>query len=363
MSARDLRRQAGQLLIFGFDGYTLSAAQQRFLRQTQPGGVILFARNLESPAQCHALLAACRREAEAPLFTCIDFEGGTVDRFRDLLGPAPAQRDVARSGDRKLAAAAGRTLGRSARALGFNVNFAPVSDLGRKASERVLGSRTASADAEEVTTYVREFLRGLIQAGVMGCGKHFPGLGEGRLDSHASLPVIRKSWERLWAEDLVPYRRLHGRMPFVMVAHAAYPAVTGDRTPASLSHTWIRDVLRRRIGYRGLILSDDLKMGGALAAGSVGEVAVACVRAGADMHLVCHDDAAVHEAHEAVVREMERDQRFAEQVRRAAGRVRRAKAARKEMRRRPDPRPDADTVRRLRGWIRGLQERVRGTQA
>jgi beta-N-acetylhexosaminidase len=362
MSARDLRQQAGQLLIFGTDGTALSSAEQRFLRQAQPGGVILFARNLETPGQCHALLAACQDEVETPLFTCVDLEGGTVDRFREMLGPAPAQREVARTRDPEIFALTGRTLGRCARALGFNVDFAPVCDLGLRPSEKVLGSRTASADAFEVTEYVRHFLKGLHGAGVMGCGKHFPGLGEGRLDSHASLPVIGKSWARLWAEDLMPYRRLRGVMPFVMVAHAAYPAVTGDRTPASLSRRWITDVLRRRIGYRGLIVSDDLKMGGALAAGSVGEVAVACVRAGADMYLVCHEEAAVQEAHEAVVREAERDRRFAARVAAAAARVRRMKAHRRAMRLRPAPRPGAETVRRLRELVRELQERVRGAE-
>ncbi|MBI2683013.1 MAG: glycoside hydrolase family 3 protein [Acidobacteriales bacterium] len=258
MSARDLRRLAGQLLIAGFDGTAMTTGLQSFLGEMQPGGVILFARNLVSAEQCHDLITSCRKRATNSLFTCVDLEGGTVDRFRDILAPNPSQREVSAAHDPALATLAGKTLGTCARALGFNTDFAPVSDIGFDASKSVLGSRAVSADPAETTAYVRRFLAGLRSAGVLGCGKHFPGLGEGNLDSHSSLPVIDKPWKRLWSEDLMPYRKSHRQMPFIMVAHAAYPAVTGDNTPASISRKWITEVLRKRIGYRGLIVSDDM---------------------------------------------------------------------------------------------------------
>ncbi len=136
--------------------------------------------------------------------------------------------------------------------------------------------------------YAREFLAGLRASKVLGCGKHFPGLGEGKLDSHHKLPIIQKPLKKLWAEDLFPYRALRAQLPMVMVSHAAYPAVTRNQTPASLSKTWITDILRKRIGYRNLIVSDDLEMGAVLSAASVGEAAVEHIRAGGDLCLICH---------------------------------------------------------------------------
>ena len=151
-----------------------------------------------------------------------------------------------------------------------------------------------------------EFLRGLKDAHVAGCGKHFPGLGEGNLDSHLSLPVVHKSWKALWEQDLLPYRVLAAQLPFVMVAHCAYPEVTGDALPASISKKWIAGVLRKKIGYKGLVVSDDLEMGGVLNVTGIEEAAVGTVQAGADMYLVCHNQELVHRAYEAILKEAER---------------------------------------------------------
>jgi len=167
---------------------------------------------------------------------------------------------------------------------------------------------------------------------VLGCGKHFPGLGEGNLDSHHNMPVVQKGWKAMWAEDLAPYRELRTQIPFVMVAHAAYPEVTRDKLPASLSRKWMQEVLRKKIGYRGLIISDDLEMGGVLSTGSIEDVAVETLRAGADMFLVCHNLELVWRGYEAVVREAERDRRFAAQVEKAARRVLSFKKRAKELR-------------------------------
>jgi beta-N-acetylhexosaminidase len=248
-------------------------------------------------------------------------EGGTVDRFKNIIAPAPAAQSVFNTGSRELYRMHGNILGLETRALGFNTDFTPVFDLGLDASRSVLTTRTASSDPKQVIAYARECLLGLKAANVLGCGKHFPGLGEANLDSHHQLPVIHKSWKDLWAEDLVPYRQLHRQIPFVMVAHACYPEVTKDTLPASLSRHWMQDVLRKKIGYRGLIITDDLEMGGALAAGSIEEVAVETLRAGADMFLVCHNRDLVQRSYEAVVRTAEKDRKFAAQIARAAARV------------------------------------------
>ena len=267
------------------------------------------------------MLRECQKCVATPLFTCVDLEGGAVDRFREALGPAPSAADVFATGDRHVFRKHGQIIGENCRALGFNVDFAPVLDLAFEASRSVMSSRTVSADPRETVAYAREFLAGLRAAKVLGCGKHFPGLGEGKLDSHHELPVIEKSLKELWDEDLVPYRTLRRQLPFVMVSHAAYPQVTHDRTPASLSKIWITDILRKRIGYRNLIVSDDLEMGGVLSAAPVGEAAVEFVRAGGDLCLVCHREDYILQAHEALIKEAERDSKFARRVAESARRV------------------------------------------
>ena len=284
------------------------------LERLQPAGVILFARNIKNPEQTWRLLRECQKCVETPLFSCVDLEGGTVDRLRDALGAAPSAADVFAVDDPKLFRKHGQIIGENCRALGFNVDFAPVLDLAFETSRPVMGSRVVSADPHASVTYAREFLAGLKDAKVLGCGKHFPGLGEGKLDSHHELPVIEKSLHELWAEDLVPYRALRRQLPFVMVSHAAYPQVTKTKTPASLSKIWITDILKKKIGYRGLVVSDDLEMGGVLSAASVGEAAVGFVQARGDLCLVCHREDRVVEAYEALVRATERDKKFAKRV-------------------------------------------------
>jgi beta-N-acetylhexosaminidase len=313
--------EVGQLLIVGFDGTELTSRLSSLLTRLQPAGVILFARNIKDPEQTWRLLRDCRKSVGATLFTCVDLEGGVVDRFRDALGSTPSAADVFATGDRKLFRRHGEIIGENCRSLGFNVDFAPVLDLAFEASLSVMDSRVVSAKPREVEIYAREFLAGLRSAKVMGCGKHFPGLGEGKLDSHRELPVIEKPWKRLWAEDLLPYRMLRGQLPFVMISHAAYPQVTHDRTPASLSKIWITDILRKRVGYRNLIVSDDLEMGGVLSAAPIGEAAVEFIRAGGDLCLICHREDYILGAYEALIKASERDSKFARRIAEAGRRV------------------------------------------
>ncbi len=311
----------GQLLIVGFDGTKMTPRLRSLLTHVQPAGVILFARNIKTAAQTWRLLGDCRKCVAAPLFTCVDLEGGTVDRFRDVLGPTPSAADVFATGDRKLFRKHGQIIGESCHALGFNVDFAPVVDLAFEASRQVLSSRAVSAKPREVATFAREFLTGLRAAKVLGCAKHFPGLGAGTLDSHHALPVIEKSLKQLWAEDLLPYRFLRPLLPMVMISHAAYPAVTRDPVPASLSKIWITDVLRKRIGYHNLIVSDDLEMGGVLSAASPGQAAIEFIRAGGDLCLICHREDRIVEAYETLIAEHERNPRFARRVTESLARI------------------------------------------
>jgi beta-N-acetylhexosaminidase len=315
------RKQICQLLIIGFDGVEMSAHLSSLLTRIQPAGVILFARNISSAEQTYKLLRDCQARISTPLFTCVDMEGGTVDRFRNVFGRSPSAADVFASGDRKLFRKHGKVIGESCRALGFNTDFAPVVDLAFPASRSVMSSRAVSADPKQAVSYAREFLAGLRSAVVLGAAKHFPGLGEANLDTHHELPSVDKSWKKLWDEDLYPYRAMKRELPMVLVGHANYPRVTPAGMPASLSKKWITDVLRGKIGYRGLIVSDDLEMGGVLKAAPIEHAAVQHIRAGGDLCLICHIEEHITRSYEALIHEAERDRRFARRVAESAARV------------------------------------------
>ena len=355
----ELRALAGQLLTFGFDGTELSGEVRSDLMTLKPGGIILFARNILTPRQTHGLLKDAQKVAETPLFRCVDMEGGTVDRLANVTDPAPSVQEVVEAGRKSFFREHGRLIGSEVRALGFNVDFAPVLDLRFEASLAVLGSRTVSPDPKATVSYAREFLRGLKDAGIAGCGKHFPGLGEGNLDSHKALPVVHKGWKALWNEDLLPYRLLARQLPFVMVAHCAFPEVTGDLVPASISRKWIADVLRKKIGYSGLVVSDDLEMGGVLNVTGIEEAAIGTIEAGADMYLVCHNRELVHRAWEAILREAERSSRFRAKVETAARRILTAKKRWPALRAKMPAAPSQVAVDRLRQKLWAFDEEIR----
>jgi beta-N-acetylhexosaminidase len=352
-----MQDQIGQLLIVGFDGTEMSPSLRSLLTRLQPAGVILFARNITGAQQTHKLLKDCQARVSAPLFTCVDLEGGRVDRFRNVLGAAPSAADVFATGDRKLFRKHGRVIGEACRALGFNTDFAPVVDLALEASRTVMSSRAVSADPKQAVLYAREFLAGLRSAGVLGAAKHFPGLGEANLDTHHELPSVKKDWKKLWKEDIYPYRAMRRELDMVLVGHANYPAVTRDGAPASLSRKWITDILRKKIGYRGLIVSDDLEMGGVLKAAPIEQAALQFVRAGGDLCLICHQEDFVVRAYEELIKGCERDRRFARRVRESTARVLRFKK-RHPLKIRMSA-PGVEKVRKLERQLWELSEQTR----
>jgi len=316
----NLRQQVGQLIIAGVEGTELTALERAWLKLVQPGGVILFRRNIEWAGQVTALLRETTEIAGAPLFRCVDLEGGLVDRLRDLIAPMPSPAAVFATGRRTNFVKHGRLIGQEARALGFNVVLAPVLDLGLPVSSAVMRTRVVSADPDEVAGYALAFVEGLEVAGVLGCGKHFPGLGGGTLDSHEAMPLIERTWKQLWEEDLAVFRALALRLPMMMVAHAAYPLIK-RKAPASISPYWISTVLRKRMGFAGLVLSDDMEMGGILTQVSMEEAAVKAVLAGTDVIEICRDPALVLRAYDALLAEAERSAAFRRRVEAAARRV------------------------------------------
>lgn len=319
-----LRHQVGQLIIAGVEGAELTALERTWLNLVRPAGVILFRRNIERAAQVLELLRSTSRIGEDPLLRCVDLEGGLVDRLRDLIAPMPSPAAVFTTGKRTNFIKHGKLIGSEAKALGFNVTFAPVLDLGLPVSATVMRTRVVSPDPEGVTAYANAFLDGLDQTGVLGCGKHFPGLGGGTLDSHQAMPLILRTRKELWQQDLFVFRALAPRLPMIMVAHANYPRIK-NTPPASLSRHWITSVLKKRIGFGGLIISDDMEMGGVLTQASMEEAAVQAIAAGTDLIEICKDPALVLRAYEALLAEAERSAAFRKRVEETSAKVGRFK--------------------------------------
>jgi beta-N-acetylhexosaminidase len=311
---QSLRQAAGSLLVVGLEGTSTTALERAWLKLLRPAGIILFRRNIENAKQTRAFLSEATQFCGPHCARFVDVEGGTVDRLRDALAPiAPVQAvaEAARaSGRGAIAREHGELIARAVKAFGFNSPLAPVLDLGLSASQEVMGTRCAGATAKEVVAYAHEFLAGLAVQGTAGCGKHFPGLGGGTLDSHLETPKICRTWQQLWQEDLEPYRALHDELPMVMVSHAAYPLTKDKKRPASVSSFWVSEVLRKRIGYRGIVLSDDLEMGGVANFMPMGDAAVEAVRVGSDLLLICHHAEPILNVYEALIAEGERSAAF-----------------------------------------------------
>ena len=324
--------QIGQHLFIGLPGTELSPENRRLLNTIQPGGIVLFARNVESSAQLHAF----RRELLPHLPTrplmAIDQEQGRVNRLRNVVGEVPTIAELKQSGNVNVAQKFGRTTGRWLRQFGIDIDFAPVLDLEffGPGTENALRDRCWGRTANEVTNWAGAFLAGLQEEGVAACPKHFPGLGAASLDSHEQLPTIDRSREELMSEDAGPFVQLMPRVDAIMVGHGYYPALdpAGSQRPASLSRPIISDLLRQKLGFAGLVLTDDLDMGAISRCGSVEEAAVEAFNAGVDIVLVCHTPDKMLAAHAALVNAVESGiitpERLAESQRRIrAFRVRR----------------------------------------
>ncbi len=272
-------------------GTALTEAERVRLRHPMVGGVILFTRNFSSPQQLRALCQEIRALRDPALLICVDHEGGRVQRFREGFTAIPPMRELGEQWNRdplgacREATRLGRIIGAELREFGIDLSFTPVLDLdhGRSA---VIGNRAFHADPRVVALLARALNHGLLLAGMANCGKHFPGHGWASADSHIALPVDERPLSALIEQDAAPYAWLGETLSAVMPAHVVYPAV--DSQPAGFSSIWLKRVLRRKLGFDGVIFSDDLTMEGAAVAGDIHERAKAALTAGCDMLLVCN---------------------------------------------------------------------------
>ena len=287
-------------------GLELTAEDRERLRHPQVGSVILFARNFESPRQLLDLTRDIRALRTPSLPIAVDHEGGRVQRFRRGFTIIPPMRELGRRFDadqnQGLAAAraCGLVIGTELQAHGVDFSFTPVLDLDHGGSS-VIGDRAFHRDPATVTLLARALQAGLDEAGMTTVGKHFPGHGFVRGDSHHEVPVDKRPFKDIERDDLQPFMTLAGAsMGGVMPAHVIYPAV--DDKPAGFSRIWLQDILRKRLKFDGVIFSDDLSMEGASTAGGMVERAEAAFAAGCDVVPVCNSPASVDKLLDGIAR-------------------------------------------------------------
>ena len=338
-----LASDVGQTLWIGFEGTAATAELTRRIGDGECGAVVLFKRNLRIAAGPDGgevidldaladLIAALHAAApaDAPLLVAVDQEGGPVQRVRApaTRWPAMLRHDALPAGrDQAVAEAVGLAMGQELAALGFDIDFAPVLDVHTNDANPIIGERAFGRDPEAVARRALAFARGLDRAGLLACGKHFPGHGDTTTDSHLELPRIDHGWDRLEQVELLPFARAAAAgLPMIMTAHVVFAALD-PALPATLSPRVVQDVLRGKLGYRGVVVSDDLDMKAVAEHFGVGDAAVAAVRAGCDALLLCRDPAHQREASDALLAEGARDPVLAARLAAAAARVRAMKEA------------------------------------
>ncbi|HEY0405683.1 MAG TPA: glycoside hydrolase family 3 N-terminal domain-containing protein [Pyrinomonadaceae bacterium] len=342
--ADSIKRKAGRLLFIGLPGTRLERDARRLLNEVQPGGVVLFGRNIESAEQVVQLTAQIRDAVERPVLIGVDQEGGLVDRFRDICEAMPSAKAVRNAGQSELARKFGALSARALRLLGFNINFAPVLDLSGDNKDNGLRGRTFGASASTVSRLAGAYLDGLQEGRVAGCGKHFPGLGGSTVDSHRRLPIVTHSWDEIFERDLVPFMDLMFHRPgerllSVMVSHAAFPEVseflqawfrrTGQlppleslhQLPATISGNVVMRLLRQVLKFEGLVITDDMEMGAVVQTLSVAEASLRAVQAGSDMVLICEKAANFVAARDAIARAVEQGELPVERLEQASRRI------------------------------------------
>jgi len=310
-----LEQQIGQFFFIGLPGTELDDDTRELVREVQPGGLIIFGRNVAEPKQLRSLLDGVREIVPtAPLFG-IDQEGGLVDRLRKIFTPMPSARTIRQHGDLAAARALGRVTGEVLRMLGFSLNFAPVMSImtdDRDLLSNGLYSRSFGRSPGEVLGYTTVYMRGLQGTGCLGCLKHFPGIGAGEVDSHEQMPIVKLSHEDLIAQDLAPYielfQRRDDRVRCVMVSHGGFPNINikeeitgGLLEPASLNRAIVTDLLRDELGYQHLVLTDDLEMGAISRHCEIEDAVVRAFLAGEDMLLICASPEKIRRGYHALL--------------------------------------------------------------
>jgi len=292
MSLRDIRRHVGQLAIVGFDGHTLPDDVRILAREFDLGGVIFFARNVADPEQVADLSRESQELAgEIPLWISVDQEGGRVARLKRPFTEWPPMATLGRAGapgDERLAERFARALATELHAVGISLDYTPVLDVHTNPKNPVIGDRSLAERADDVARLGSAIIRTLQGAGIAACGKHFPGHGDTSTDSHFEMPLLDHPPDRLAAVELVPFKAaIAADVASIMTAHILIPSLD-EEFPGTLSPATVDGLLKKKLGYEGLVLSDDLEMKAISGRYGHGEAAVQAIAAGCDAVLLCH---------------------------------------------------------------------------
>ncbi|HXI01669.1 MAG TPA: glycoside hydrolase family 3 N-terminal domain-containing protein, partial [Candidatus Saccharimonadales bacterium] len=300
----------GQILFIGIEGGSLTEATRGLLEEVRPGGVILFRRNVPSLPDLAALCSAIRDAVDPAPFIAVDEEGGRVTRLEPHVTGLPSAVEAASAGTDKLETY-WRAYGTLLATLGFDIDFAPVVDLCPADAANGIADRSFGISPDAVIAGARAVMSGLTSAGVLPTLKHFPGLGPTLLDSHHHLPSLTKPKESFEREDLAPFEALAREAPLVMIGHGHYPFYSGpDPIAATLSEAISGTLLRERIGFGGVAVSDDLEMKAVSARIPWDDLAPRAVAAGNDMLLICHRPERIVAARDALARRAASDESF-----------------------------------------------------
>ena len=326
VASMTLKEKIGQMVMIGIHGTDVTEDSLFMLHQYHIGGIILFDRNMESKEQVRLLNQHLQERAEEklPLFIGVDEEGGAVARMKDALPPPPAAQEIGGTGNPDNAREWAAKTADSLKAIGFNLNFAPVADLG------MARGRSYSSDAAVVTDFVKSAADGYEQENLIYCLKHFPGLGKSETDTHQDTAIVSASLSEMWEEDLLPFRTVIAEKDpanyFVMVSHATYPMLEED-CPASVSPAIQTDLLRQKLRYDGVIITDDIAMGAVSKYFTPAELAVKAVKAGTDIVLSCHEYQNSTDVYLRLLEAVEKKEISEERINESARRIVRAKLA------------------------------------
>jgi beta-N-acetylhexosaminidase len=318
----------GQVFMLGYRGTRPDAEMLDWIGRRSLGGIKIFSRNVDTLSSLRRSIQDMQRQSltsrfQIPLLVATDQEGGWVRHIKAETSTTPGNLALGASGLPRDAFMTGYYIGRELSSLGINMNFAPTIDIYSNPDAAVIGPRAFSSDPRSTTMLALAYFKGMSASGVVATAKHFPGHGQASKDSHGTLPVVQTTLEDLWDRELVPYRVLiQEGLPAVMSGHLAYPRILGDLTPASRSHYFATELLRDRLGFQGVLVTDDLEMNGAISGGlDTVEAGKRCLEAGSDLILISHTRRIQERAWSALLAAMREDPDFKQRVTESARRV------------------------------------------
>lgn len=307
LSQMTIEEKVGQMFIVGVEGSTLNDGIKEMARDYHVGGFIFMGKSVKSTSQLLKLLndvKIANSNNKIPLFLSIDQEGGRVDRLPAEFNRFPTNREIGRINSEELSYNIGSTIAYEISSFGFNMDFAPVLDVNTNPKNTVIGDRAFSTSPRVVSSLGVETIKGLQDGNVISVGKHFPGHGDTAVDSHVGLPRVNKDLKQLASSELIPFKKaIENNVDGIMIAHILLPKID-SKYPATLSKAVISDILRGQLGFKGIVITDDMTMGAIAKNYKIGAAAVSSIKAGSDIILIAHDYNKGRDAITSIIKEV-----------------------------------------------------------